>query len=253
MEEILRRLTDVSARQHKLNEQLVARQDQLERAMSGVTEVIAGRIPLPEPQIASHRHLTKLTDLDDIEAYLHTFEVIAVREAWNKTDWVQILAPFLTGEAQRAYFALQAPANADYEALKAEILARVGISPINAAHQFQAWTFHEEEPVRAQAAHLTRLTHLWLRPEESTAAQVAERVVIDRMLRALPRRLRAPVSMKDPGTYRELVEAMELALATAAHDTRERATVPPPEDVTTLATDTGHPTASGEASGSLSS
>lgn len=108
-----------------------------------------------------------------------------------------------------------------------EILAGVGISPINAAHQFQAWTFQEEEPVRVQAGHLTRLTHLWLRPEESTPAQVAERVVIDRMLRALRQRFRGPVSMKDPGTYRELVEAVELAVATVAHDTRERAAFPP--------------------------
>lgn len=91
------------------------------------------------------------------------------------------------GEAQQAYFSMPAPANTDYVDLKREILARVGISPVNAAQQFHEGTFQYAEPVRAQAAQLTCLTHLWFRPEESTAPQVAEKVVIDRLLRTLPR------------------------------------------------------------------
>ncbi|KAI7799815.1 hypothetical protein IRJ41_012432 [Triplophysa rosa] len=134
--------------------------------------------------------MTKLTAQDDIEAYLHTFEVIATREAWDKAEWVKILAPFLTGEAQRAYVALQPLASEDYDALKREILARLGISPISVAQQFHQWSYEEQVPARAQAARLSRLGQLWLLAGEPSASQVAERVVVDWLLRALPRRCR---------------------------------------------------------------
>lgn len=62
-----------------------------------------------------HHHLTKLSNLDGIDAYLHTFEVIERREIWPKSDWVKIIAPFLTRESQWAYFALEAPHNDDYD------------------------------------------------------------------------------------------------------------------------------------------
>lgn len=87
MEEVLRRLAELTTRQQKFNEHLAGRQEKLEQAFTYVAEIMSKLPP------------TKLTDLDDIKAYLHTFEVIARREAWNKTDWVRILTPFLTGEA----------------------------------------------------------------------------------------------------------------------------------------------------------
>lgn len=99
----------------------------------------------------AHRHLTKLTELDDIDAYLHMFEVIAKREVWLKKDWAKIITPFLTGESQQAYFALKAPKNDDYEALKSEILARVGLSPVSAAQQFNTWSFDDGSPVQSQS------------------------------------------------------------------------------------------------------
>ncbi len=55
--------------------------------------------------------------------------------------------------------------------------------------------------------------------------QVAERVVIDKFLRALPRSLRQAAGMRNPLTIGELVEAIELADAAQHRDAGER--VPP--------------------------
>ncbi|KAI7815003.1 hypothetical protein IRJ41_025378 [Triplophysa rosa] len=224
MEEIIRRLTELTARQMQFSEQLSRRQDATEQMIAATA---AARIPLPDARSTAHFHLTKLSDQDDVEAYLHIFEVIATREAWDKSEWARILAPFLTGEAQRAYYSLQAPASEDYEALKREILARVGLSPVTAAQQFQEWMYNEAAPIRAQVAQLTRLTHLWLLTGEPTASQVAEKVMLDRLLRALPRRLRGPVSMRNPSSLRELVESIELAEASIARDAGQRAMTQP--------------------------
>ncbi|KAL7854616.1 hypothetical protein SRHO_G00168060 [Serrasalmus rhombeus] len=43
----------------------------------------ASRSPQPSPKQMAHHLLTKLTPADYIEAYLHTFEVVAEREVWG--------------------------------------------------------------------------------------------------------------------------------------------------------------------------
>lgn len=91
--------------------------------------VNAQRMPLSGPRLTAHHMLLKMTELDDVEAYLQMFEVVAVREAWDKEQWARLLAPLLLGEAQRAYYVLPADRIDDYDLLKAVILARVGLTP----------------------------------------------------------------------------------------------------------------------------
>ncbi len=222
MEEIIRCLTELTARQQQFTERLATRQEYTDRVVEQLQASVAGRVPLPESSAKAHQCLVRLTEHDDIEAYLHTFEVIAGREGWVKEEWACIIAPFLTGEAQRAYYSLQAPRNENYDELKTEILARVGLTPMCAAQQFFQWTYDERKTVRTQAAHLARLAHLWLLTGSPTADKVAEKVIVDRMLRALPRPLRHPVSMTNPRDLASLVEAVELAEATNACDAGER-------------------------------
>ncbi len=93
---------------------------------------MAGRVPLPESTAKAYQILVRLTEHDDIEAYLQTFEVIAAWEGWVKEEWARIIGPFLTGEAQRAYYSLQAPRNERYDELKAEILTLGG--PVSHVH-----------------------------------------------------------------------------------------------------------------------
>ncbi|KAK3562969.1 hypothetical protein QTP86_012586 [Hemibagrus guttatus] len=62
--------------------------------------------PLPSPCRYAQCHITKLIKKCNIEAYLHSFEWTAVREEWHKDNWAHILALFLSGEANLAYYAL---------------------------------------------------------------------------------------------------------------------------------------------------
>uniref|UniRef100_A0A8C1NT83 Gypsy retrotransposon integrase-like protein 1 n=2 Tax=Cyprinus carpio TaxID=7962 RepID=A0A8C1NT83_CYPCA len=151
------------------------------------------------------------------------FETVAVREAWPKEDWARIIAPLLTGEAQHAYFALPPELSTSYKDLRKEILGRMGLSPISAAQLFNEWTFDPRQPARAQAASLSRLAQHWLLAGGPTVHQVAERVVVDRLLRALPRPLRLAAGMRNPANVDELVEAIELAEATQHREIGERA------------------------------
>ena len=67
---------------------------------------------------APTNRLTKLGPDDDVEAYLETFERIAVRESWPEVQWAYILAPFLTGPAQQASHDLSPETAGQYSALK---------------------------------------------------------------------------------------------------------------------------------------
>ena len=65
---------------------------------------------------------------DDLETFLCTFERTAQREGWPKPEWASLLAPYLSGKAQKAYFDLNADQAANYERLKREILSRYSSS-----------------------------------------------------------------------------------------------------------------------------
>ena len=164
-----------------------------------------------------------MTADDDVEAFLQVFENTAQREAWPEDEWARALAPLLTGEAQRAYFSLPFAAAEDYHEVKREILARLGLSPVCAAQQFHEWEFKPQVSARAQAAELSHIVQHWLLEGSPTAAQVAERVVVDRLLRALPRTHRQAVGMRIPANIQELVEAIELADAIHHREAGDRA------------------------------
>lgn len=126
--------------------------------------------------------------------------MVARWDKWDDSAWGRILAPFVTGEPQRAYHAMSPTKGGDYAALKREILARTGVSSVTATQQCHEWIYKDSEPVHSQMAQLTHLAHLWLTPESTTASKVTEKLVIDQLLRALPSRFQGQVSMKDPKT-----------------------------------------------------
>ncbi|KAL1265361.1 hypothetical protein QQF64_003388 [Cirrhinus molitorella] len=95
----------------------------------------------------------------------------------------------------------------------------MGLSPISAAQLFHDWEYKPRMPTGAQAAELTRLGWQW----DPRLVTSAERVVINHLLRALPRPLQQAAGMRNPTTIGELVEAVELAEAAQHREAGERA------------------------------
>ena len=62
--------------------------------------------------------LAKLTDHDDIDAYLTTFECTMVGYKVSRDRWVYELAPQLSGRAQQAYAAMTPEEAGGYEKVK---------------------------------------------------------------------------------------------------------------------------------------
>ena len=72
--------------------------------------------------------LTKLTETDDIKAFLTTLERAVVAHGVERDKRVAILAPQLTGKARLAYAAMSDEDTQDYKRVKAAIVQRYDIN-----------------------------------------------------------------------------------------------------------------------------
>ncbi len=106
MEELLKHLTEVSIRQQQIMEHMASRQSKTERELTTLCVTAAQRVPVLDPRVQATQLLPKMTVHDGVENYLQMFEAIATQEDWPQGEWARVLAPLLTGEAQRAYFTL---------------------------------------------------------------------------------------------------------------------------------------------------
>ena len=193
-------------------------QQSINKSLVEQIKVLAERPQVQEGSISAGRRvqasLQKMVAEDDVETYLTVFERTAEREKLPAEQWADILAPFLSGEPQKAYFDLSEQDARQYHKLKAEILARLGVTSAVRAQLVHNWTFQLDKPARSQMYDLFHLAKKWLQPEEYTAAQVVERVVLDRFVRALPVRIQRCVGQADPRDADQLVALVERYLNT---------------------------------------
>lgn len=98
-----------------------------------------------------------------------------------------------------------------YATLKAEILARLGLSPVTAAQQFNAWSYTPGVLPQAQMTQLQRVAERWLQLGKLSGAAIVDRVVMDRFLRAVPGESKRALGAADPATPRGMVELIECA------------------------------------------
>lgn len=104
--------------------------------------IITSANPAIAPTGQFHSHpgprLEKLTDNDDIEHFLITFEHIAVACWWQKPDWVFHLIPLLNGKARGAYVHMDIDDSLDYDQVKSAILSKYDINPETYRQRFRS-------------------------------------------------------------------------------------------------------------------
>ena len=128
-----------------------------------------------------------LSEKDNIEAYLVTFERIMEAYKVPKSEWKYHLAHQLTGRAQHAFAALPGDNAGVYEELKAAIYS-VTTSMKNLIDAVFKETVRENgESNRAYAIRLLDLESKWLR-ECDTVEKVKEAIGLEQFLKTLPQR-----------------------------------------------------------------
>lgn len=94
---------------------------------------------------AGQPKLTKLADSDDIEAYLTTFERLMAVCGVDRARWSYMLAPQLTGKAQKAFAAMGDDQIGNYDDLKAAILKRYDINEESYRQRLRSVTKRNDE------------------------------------------------------------------------------------------------------------
>lgn len=161
-------------------------------------------VSCPKPS----KFILKLTEADDIEAYLQAFERTAAREKWSHEQRISLLAPFLSGTAQKTYQDLTADQAMHYEWLKKEILCRYGYTLISRAQRFHHLAYDARTSPRSQMHDLIRLAKTWLTTEPLTLTPI-EKVIIDTFLRYLLFKAKKLASQANPQSADQLVELVE--------------------------------------------
>jgi phosphoenolpyruvate carboxylase len=126
--------------------------------------------------------LTKLTESEDIEAYLTTFErimgVYGMEEAFQ-------LAPLLTGKAQQAYAAVSADEAHNYVRIKEAVLRRYNISDEMYRQRFRSIQRREGEAYAELAICLRDWLNKWT-AECKTVDEIREKLVVEQLLNTMP-------------------------------------------------------------------
>ena len=152
--------------------------------------------------------LTWLSDSDDIEAYLTTFERMMGAYDIAKECWPFKLTPQLTGKAQQAYAALPPDGARDYDEVKAAILRRYNINEETYRQRFRSLKVREGEAPRELVTRLTHLATRWTR-ECTSKKELLDLMIKEQLLRMLPEDVRIWVNKRKPKNSQEAGELAE--------------------------------------------
>ncbi|CAM5077524.1 unnamed protein product [Eretmochelys imbricata] len=128
--------------------------------------------------------------VDDPDAFLGTFEWVAMGAGWDRATWALQLTPYLGSEAQAAYMALSKEQARSYGAVIAALLDQVGLSTEKYRQWFQAAKWTAGLRPRAFAQKLMDWATRWLRPDIQTVGETMDMLVLDQFLHGLPENIR---------------------------------------------------------------
>ena len=146
--------------------------------------------------------VAKLTEGDDIEAYLTTFERLMDTAGIPRVRWVSKLAPQLTGKAQQAYAALGADESQDYEVLKRAVLRRYDINEESYRQRLRSIKKAEDESHVELVTRTKDLVSKWSR-DCTTTEDLRDLIAKEQLINTLPEEVRISVKERKPRTSLE--------------------------------------------------
>ncbi|XP_049518734.1 uncharacterized protein LOC125943451 [Dermacentor silvarum] len=121
---------------------------------------------------------------DDLDAYLHRFERIALGQGWERSEWATALSLCLVGEALNVFGRMPASESMDYDKVKKALLQRFRLTAEGFREKFRNSKPEQSETGKQFACRLTNYFDRWMEMAntEKTYEGVRERIVIEQFL-----------------------------------------------------------------------
>lgn len=188
-------------------------------------EAVSGR-PL-SPSVTGRRYLSethgtgqfkeprleKLSESDDIEHFLITFERIAAVCRWPKEDWAFHLIPLLTGKARAAYVHMDVEDSLEYEEVKSAILKKYDINQETYRQQFRSLDVEPNESPKELYVRLRELYGKWIQPKCRSVEEVGEILILEQYLRMLSPELQVWIREHDAKTAAQAATLADVFVA----------------------------------------
>ncbi|XP_039904754.1 uncharacterized protein LOC120744423 [Simochromis diagramma] len=185
-------------------------QAQAEPVMTNSNPAISPAFQLP---LQIEGRLERLTEADDIEHFLITFERMATAYRWQKPDWVFRLIPLLTGKARGAYVHMDIDDSLDYDKVKSAILSKYDINPETYRQRFRSLDVQPDESPRELYARLKELYGKWIQPKGKTIHDIGETIILEQFLRLLSPELQVWIREHNPGSAMEAARLADVFVA----------------------------------------
>ena len=168
------------AQQHaaRMNEQMDILRSLVDTSRTPGAPGVDGRTIEGHGPVRDKLVLTKLTDAEDIEAFLTKFERLMTVYGVAEDCWAIKLAPQLTGRALESYAALSSTAASEYKEVKKAILCRYDISEETYRQRFRSTRRKDGESYTELSTRLKSLATKWLAGCDSVAT-VIEKLVVE--------------------------------------------------------------------------
>ncbi|XP_035988756.1 uncharacterized protein LOC118561082 [Fundulus heteroclitus] len=157
--------------------------------------------------------LERLSETDDIEHFLITFERIAASCRWPKSEWVFRLIPLLTGKARSAYVHMDMDDVDSYKHVKEAILKKYDINPETYRQRFRSTDVGPGETPKELYVRLKELYDKWIQPRDKTVKEVGEIIILEQYLRMLSPELQVWIREHDPSSAAQAAQFAEQFVA----------------------------------------
>ena len=201
-------LQDRAMERRHYEEENEKRINAMTKHMQLLEKMMTERSESDEKKDNDHVKLTRLSDSDDIESYLTTFERMMAAYNIDNSKWAYKLAPQLTGKAQQAYAALDPTEAQSYVSVKAAILRRYNINEETYRKRFRTLKLKQGQTPTEIATRPTDLAGKWLKNCHS-ANEVRDAVVKEQLMTTLPEDVRIWVTERKPKTTTEAAQLAE--------------------------------------------
>ena len=143
-------------------------------------------------------------DAAQVEAFFEMFERLAAQRKWPYESWVTLIAPNLTGEAQKAYVNLEQPDGEDYAAVKAAILRTYELVPEAYRQRFRDIKPAKEQTYTGFARQQHDACVKWLRASNvTTYDQLVELIRLEQFKISMPKAIQIHLNDARVSTVRD--------------------------------------------------